>query len=228
MSNPNSFNPWADKLILWLEVLVGVAVVSAVIGKAYGGTPAVVFLLCGFALAFTVYCSTRMLSSLQDPSLEVAGRIHDGARESLEHEKLLLLQGIKELEADAATGKVDAEDYDHLRNKAEQRAIQIIEEIQESDHYWLNKAEALVGGAPAKAQRSKAKPAVAEAPSENNTTTAVVGVEPAAALIFDDRPTARGKSEQRVCAACQTPSAADANYCTGCGRPFHNREQEAA
>ncbi len=219
-----------DRSLVAVEVAVGVAVVAAIIGKAYGPAPTFIFLLTGVAVAFTIYVSVRMLSALKDPSLEVTGRVEDEARAALEHEKLIILQGIKELEADAAVGKVDPEDYRHLRAKSEADALRIIQALKAQDDRWMAEARRLV---------TKRLGADAAGPEPVTAPTAGVGAAPASTRpriepkgpvalpeVFDERPVALNKQDDvLVCEACDTKSPADAYFCVGCGRP---RQEQAA
>src|SRR5690242_4804791 len=122
-----------DRALVAIEALVGLAIVAAVIGKSYGPASTAAFVVCGTTAAMAGYFILRMFGALGDETLDVPPPAVDDERARLEHEKLLLLQGIKELEADAAIGKVDAEDYAHLRRKAEARALAIIRALKESD-----------------------------------------------------------------------------------------------
>lgn len=223
-----------DRSILLIEAVVGVAVVAAIIGKSYGFSSTLVFILCGLAAAFSGYVLVRMLSSLGDDTLEVTGRLEDEERAALEHEKYLLLQGIKELEADAAVGKVDAEDYQHLRETAERRALQIIHELNQSDQRWLEEAETYVarrlgrpvaaakdaGGEPRPAEDSEAYKQ--QSLDERKRRKAFSG-------LFDDRPVEMTeKSADRIqCGACETENELDARFCIGCGRPRKDRPEPA-
>lgn len=201
-----------------VEVLVGVGVVGALVGRAYGAAPTAIFLLTALSLAFTVYVVARMLGALKDPSLDVTGRVEDEDRAALEHEKLLLLQGIKELEADAAIGKVDKEDYEHLRAKSEADALRIIRALKDEDERWLTKAQDLVrsklGAAAMGAPRTEAR---ASAPAVDAASRAATPEGPAAFEgLFDERPV---RFEDGRCSACGTDNPEDAHFCVGCGRP---------
>lgn len=224
-----------DRAILVIEALVGLAVVAAIIGKSYGFSSTLVFILCGLAAAFSGYVLIRMLSSLGDDTLEVTGRLDDEQRAALEHEKLLLLQGIKELEADAAVGKVDAEDYHHLRETAEARALQIIHELKESDQRWLAEAETYVAqrlGRPSAAvgaePRGEARP-VEDSEAYKRQSLEERRKRKAFSGLFDDRPIEMTeKSEDRVaCGACDSENEVDARFCIGCGRPRRDRPEPA-
>ena len=221
-----------DRALVVLEVAVGAAVVVAIVGKAYGPAPTVIFLMTGSAVAFTGWVLVKMFTSLDDPTLEVPGRVEDEARAALEHEKLLLLQGIKELEADAAVGKVAAEDYDHLRRTAEVRALDIIQRIKAEDAKWRAEAERLVekriggttgararGAAPAAAVGTAAETAAVEAAPVG--TAAVRETKSAHPGLFDGRPVELvAKDGALACAACGGAAEADFRFCTACGRPI--------
>jgi hypothetical protein len=210
-----------DRTILAIEAVVGVAVVAAIVGKTYGFSSTLVFILIGGAFAFTGFVLARMLSSLRDPTLEVVGRVANERRTQLEHEKLLLLQGIKELEADAAVGKVDQADYQHLRRTAEDRALQIIRQLEEEESRFLEKAEALVA-------RRLGRPLAQASPAPfAETEAAYLGQSaeerrrrPAFSGLFDDRPVEMALLDGRLsCSACRGSSELDAVFCTACGRP---------
>jgi hypothetical protein len=213
-----------DRAILFLEALVGIAVVAAIIGKTYGFSSTFVFIACGVAATFSGYVMVKMFLSLRDETLEITGRVEDEERAALEHEKLLLLQGIKELEADAAVGKVDAEDYRHLRETAETRALQIIHKLKESDQYWRAEAERYVHK---KLGRTVGPAAVATEVAIETTdqylteTAAERSARRAYSDMFDDHPVEmHAASPGRIaCGSCSTENEEDARYCIGCGRP---------
>ena len=211
-------NRFGDRALVVIEVAVGLAVVAAVVGKAYGPAPTIVFLLSAVAMAFTLYVVVRMVTSLRDATLEVTGRTEDEERNALEHEKLLILQGIKELETDLATGKTDRADYAQLRRTAEARAIEIIQALRMSDERWRGRAERLVAdrlGAEVLQGRSPGGPEIG--PTENATTRAQ---RPALPALFDLTPTAFHEREGRlICAHCNTDNDVDGRFCVGCGRP---------
>ena len=222
-----------DRGILVVEALVGIAVVGAIIGRTYGFPSTLVFVLCGIAAAFTGYVIVKMVVSLKDDTLEITGRVEDIERAALEHEKILLLQGIKELESDAAVGKVDAADYQHLRDTAERRALQIIHQIKESDQRWRSEAERFVA---AKLGRSLAKaadePAIPVEDTERyrQETASERKARRAYSKLFDDRPVEMrtGAEGLLACAGCETQNEDDARYCIGCGRPRRDARVETA
>jgi hypothetical protein len=226
-----------DRGILIVEALVGIAVVGAIIGRTYGFSSTLVFILCGSAAAFTGYVLVKMFSSLGDETLEITGRIQDEERAALEHEKILLLQGIKELEADAAVGKVDAADYQHLRETAERRAIQIIHQLKESDQRWRSEAERYVATklgrpvGPAADGASAPVVTVEETDRYRTETAAERKARRAYSKLFDDRPVEMraGNTAGRIaCSGCDTENEEDARYCIGCGRPKRDGRAEAA
>ncbi|MEQ8274521.1 MAG: zinc ribbon domain-containing protein [Deltaproteobacteria bacterium] len=214
----------ADRALIAVEALVGIAVVAAIVGKSYGAAPTVVFVICGGAAAFTAYSVIRMLGSLSDRTLDVSGRVEDERRAALEHEKLLLLQGIKELEADYAIGKVAPEDYQHLRSSAEKRALAIIDQLRDEDAVWHEQAQRLV-----EKRVGKVRAVVPEGAAAPEASTeawlledrATRDAREALRALFDDTPSAFAND---VCGACETENDADAKFCVGCGRP----KQEAA
>lgn len=216
-----------DRALLAIEAIAGIAVVAAIVGKSYGFAPTLFFIFASFAATFTGWAVVRAIASWRDESLDITGRIRDTEREALEQEKLILLQGIKELEADLAVGKVDKRDYDYLRRTAEARAIVIIEKLKEWDRRWMGEAEHLVrsrlGASAAGVTPLEVKgPAAQPAPAAGAFAYAgpAPGVEPADPAMFDDRPVVLRAIESGVeCAACNAKSDADARFCTGCGRP---------
>lgn len=228
-TSPNH-NRAVDRALVALEALVGLMVVGAIVGQSYGGASTVVFLSCGLATGFTGWVLVRMFQSLRDPSLELAGRLEDEERERLEHEKLLLLQGIKELEADMAVGKVDAEDYQHLRSTAEYKALQIITKLKETDAHWMKEAERLVaarlGAAALEAANPTAAVAGAKATGWATEDKAARQARSAFAGLFDNRPVILTlKDAQTCCSGCGAAAQAEDRYCSACGRPI---QKEAA
>lgn len=225
MAMAEQTSPRADRALVIIEAAVAVAVVSAVIGTSYGPASTVGFLLMGSALAATVVFLFRMVGALRDPALDLPPVQPDDQRLALEAEKTILLQGIKELEGDSGTGKVDREDYQQLRRAAEARAVDIIRVLNDSDKKWLEEAEALVarrtGRATPRALPKSDKlsgsqpsaPALAARP-------ALRAIEPAHPGLFATGTTILIASDGgRVhCQTCQAESDADARFCTGCGR----------
>lgn len=225
MATMSEQTPRADRAVVIIEAAVAVAVVSAVIGTTYGPSSTVGFLLVGTALAATVAFLGRMVGALRDPALDVPPERTDTEREALEAEKAVLLQGIKELEGDSGTGKVDREDYQHLRRVAEARALEIIRQLNESDRRWADEAEALIARRTGRTTPGKASattvadlrpPAIAAAPVRAPgvaLAAAHPGVFPRGTTRLS--PTAEGRVR---CQTCSAESDADARYCTGCGR----------
>lgn len=236
-----------DRAIVALEAIVGIGVVVAIVGKTYGMPATVSFVFVGISAAAAGYFLVRMTAALRDETLDVPGRVLDEDRERLEHEKLLLLQGIKEFEADAGVGKVDKADYDHLRKTAEARAVEIIRALKDSDARWLREAEVLVAerlgpeaARPAVVAPAAAAPAAAEAAGAAPVAASPGGVavlEPVAAVarpetrrimelaiaqVFDDRAvdfSLIGDGAELRCEGCSGTNDSDARYCIHCGRP---------
>lgn len=234
--NPSS-GPRSDRLLTLVQAVPPFLVAVVLVMRSSGPAPAIAFGILCLVLAATAYFIYRGAAALSDEALDVEERALDTERMQLEQEKKILLHGIKEFEADAATGKVDANDYAILRRSAEARAVEIIRVLKESDEHWRREARRLaqqrlstplVELAPAPSPKAEGAPAPAPAPA-----SAPAGAEPAPvvprgelalAALFDDRPVALSLvGDERVCAACQAKSPADARYCTGCGRPKEER-----
>jgi hypothetical protein len=217
-------SPAADRAVVALEAIVAVVVVAAVIGTSYGPAATVGFLLVGTALSATVLFLWKMIGAIRDPALDVPPARIDEERIALEVEKDILLRGIKELEGDEGTGKVDSADYVALRRAAEQRAMTIIKTLKDSDRKWTEEAEALVAKRtgkstpklPDKAPLAPA-PVVEAAPApvlHTDVATAHPGLFAAGFTVLEPTPDGRVR-----CHSCEALSVADARYCTGCGRP---------
>ena len=233
-----------DRVLIALEVAVGLAVVAAIMGKAYGPAPTVIFVLCAFAATYTGYNMFRMFASLQDPTVEVQGRLRDEQRESLEYEKRLILQGIKELEADYGIGKVDDRDYASLRKTAEDRAMGIIARLRDDDAKWTRAAEKLVAerlpgmvapvadtppslpSGASTAAPSDLPASAATTPAQRAPTAPTRDADADLSSVFDNRP-ARWTTEgnHMKCGGCGALNDPDGHFCHACGRP---RLQEPA
>lgn len=208
-----------DRVLIALEVIVGLTLIAAIMGKAYGPAPTVIFLIAGAAATYTGYNMLRMITSLNDPTLEIQGRIKDERREALEYEKKLILQGIKELEADFGVGKVDDRDYATLRTTAEAKALSIIAQLRQDDERWRRRAQETVARrvpdlVPPEPTKAKTEPSAGAEPSAPTA-------EPQRAEgLFDNRPAAwRADGDAFVCTACGATNDADGRYCQACGRP---------
>lgn len=205
-----------DRALLLVEVLAGLGVVAAIIGKTYGVAPTIFFILCSMAASFTGFMLVRSALAWNDATLDLTHQVRDEERDRLEHEKMLLLQGIKELESDLAIGKVDPRDYQHLRRTAENRAIAIIEKLKDQDSKWMARAQALI------ADRIGSGPAPQLAVAAAGPKISWVGVgselalrEAADARVFDDRPV----SLDGQCSGCGAEAYPEARFCVACGRP---------
>lgn len=210
--------PDRGRLLLVIEGAAGLAVVALVIGKTYGAFPTVTFALASVAVAFTAWVGTRMVTALGDPTLEVRGEVRDYERERLEGEKELLLKGIKDLEADFSTGKMDQREYDEIRATSEKRAIAIIRELKALDARWTAEAERLVaertGHEPS---RPAPKPT---APASSPSAAPSAELEAAHPAVFPRERTrfeADGNGALK-CVSCGFVNDDDARFCAGCGR----------
>lgn len=230
MRTAEGTSPRADRAVVVIEAAVAVAVVSAVIGSSYGPAATVGFLMVGSALAATVVFIVRAIGALRDPALDVPPEPLDEERIALEHEKAILLQGIKELEGDSGTGKVDREDYQGLRRAAEARAMEIIRQLKTSERRWLDEAEALVV---ARTGRATPRPAREADQAPEVAPTAAAPVAFAGPSLLKVRPIVPGHpglfpTDSAVfsavdggrarCGACGTETDAEARFCPGCGR----------
>lgn len=213
-----------ERTLLIIEAVVGVGVVAFLIRSAYGAFSTFTFLLCAVAMAFTVWVIVRMLTSLTDPTLQVTGKVRDYRREKLEGEKRLILQGIKDLEADYATSKMDEREYNSLRGSAEARAVEIIRELKQTDEHWALEAQKLVSartGIPV--PQPKSSPKSTDTPPAPDVRQDVPAAD---SRVFLDTPVAFTRHKKKLkCEACGYHNDTDARFCSGCGRP---RQMEAA
>lgn len=214
----------SDRLLTLVQAVPPFLVAVVLVMRSSGPAPAIAFGILCLVLASTAYFIYRGVSALGDEALDVDERALDTERLQLEQEKKILLHGIKEFEADAATGKVDATDYAILRRSAEARAVEIIRVLKDSDEHWRREARRLAQkrlstplAEPPPAAEVKAAPGV---PAPALAARPAARGEPALAALFDDRPVELALvGDARVCAGCQAKSPTDARYCTGCGRP---------
>ncbi|MBI4817355.1 MAG: hypothetical protein HY791_13915 [Deltaproteobacteria bacterium] len=206
-----------DRALVIFEAIVALTVVAAIAGRGHDPASVVFFVFAAGAIAATGWFLLRMFTSLQDRALDVAGRIEDRERAQLEAEKSILLQGIKEFEADAGTGKVDDADYEHLRKTAEARAVEIIRRLKAKDDLYAEKARELVK------KKVGARPAIAEPIAKGAKVLPELreGVPYAHAKSFDDTAAKLVVTADRgLCGACGGDNAASSNFCTSCGRPL--------
>ena len=214
MSSGSAVAPPDRRWLIYLEAAAGIAVVVGLLARTYGAVPALTFALAAGAVAYTGWMIVQMLSSLSDPSLDVVGKVRNFERERLEGEKQLLLRGIKDLEADHATGKMDEADYQRLRASAEARALEIIRGLRETESRYTKAAEALV-----RSRVGTLPPAAAPAgsgPKPPSPTGPAPAAAPAATDLFDERPVTFSGT---VCAGCGFDNPEPGRFCAGCGRP---------
>jgi hypothetical protein len=225
-----------DRALIGLEALAGLSVIAAIVGKTYGAASTLFFIIAGLAVAFTLFALIRVGTSWRDDTLDVVGRVRDVERETLEHEKMLLLHGIKELESDTAVGKVDARDYQYLRSTAEARAIEIIDKLRSDDARWLLEAERLVekrlGKAGVRTNGSHGPALPSEPPQQIAPGVRLFfvradGIEPADPACFDDREVEVRETDGRLsCIGCGAENDPSGRYCIQCGRPRRTQERE--
>jgi len=183
MTGATSTQSWT----VWIEVLLGLAVAVAVLGQSSdGAAPSLMFLIGAASAAFTAYVTYQAIAALSDERLPATAGGED-RREALEYEKNLALAALKEIDADASMGKIDARDLPTLKASAEARALALIKQLRDEDAKWRKKAETAAGlSTPAPA----AKPAPAPA-----TTGAVC-----TSCGFDGNP-----AQARFCIRCGHP-----------------------
>ncbi|MBI2376211.1 MAG: hypothetical protein HYV07_19615 [Deltaproteobacteria bacterium] len=207
-----------DRALVAFEALVALSVVAAIAGRGRDPASVIFFVLAAAATATTGWFIARMFLSLSDPALDVVGRVEDHERAQLEAEKTILLQGIKEFEADAGTGKVDDADYAHLRKTAEARALEIIRRIKSVDELYTERARELVEKRVGKGAAQTSSP---RAKSGRVLPDIKEGVPYASAKRFIDAPARlRIANEQGTCGACDAANPIDGHFCSSCGRPL--------
>jgi hypothetical protein len=204
----------AQSWTVWIEVLLGLAVAVAVLGRgADGAAPSLVFLVGGAAAAYSAYVVYRAVVALTDDRLPTSADVED-RREALEYEKNLALAALKELDADAAMGKVDKRDLPTLKATAEARALALIKQIRDEDALWRRRAEQAVGIRP---RERSAAPAPKRAPVPAAVAAGGAAAPPTAPELFDERPV---EWEGTRCTGCGFENnPADARFCVQCGRP---------
>lgn len=208
------------RIALFLEALVGLGVVAALLGRHYGPFPTLLFLFASVAVGFTGWMVARMFGSLGDPSLDVVGRVRNFEREKLEGEKALLLKGIKDLEIDFATRKMSEADYQRMRETAEARAVSIIRALRETDDRYRQAAERMVSEHLG-VERPESPTLDIRKGANQVAASLKTGTQPfAVAAIFAREPARLLPVDGGVrCEACETVSPAEARFCIGCGRP---------
>ncbi|MGF1509421.1 MAG: hypothetical protein ACFB9M_07960 [Myxococcota bacterium] len=188
-------SPLHSFVAIW-QVALGVAVAGAVIARLMGGPPAVFFLLCAASALLVAATAWRAFTVHRDPT--VTSREVMDERASLRYERDLALQAIKEIEADAAAGKIDQKDVEQLRASAEERALHLIRELRRREE----RAEASALRLAAKALKWDADPRCFEF-----SPTRLVG---------------------GACESCGRPASSGDRYCAGCGRSFEASKSEDA
>ena len=203
-----------ERWLLFVEFSIAVGIIIAVFGENYGLFATLLFVLCAGAFAFTGQSVWRMMTSLSDLRLEIDHDPIDEVRNSLLREKKLLTEGLKELEADYAAGKVDEADYAILRGSAENRAIEVIKRSKDEDAKWLEAAKQAAGVE----HKENDKPLVAKpnpVVTKDKPTFNAKKLTPAHSSIF---PVESTQLKDGSCTSCNTINPLDARFCVGCGR----------
>jgi len=120
------------------QLVLGMAVIAAITARAMGGPAALFFILCGGGALLALTSLSRAVTVLWDPA--VAAARPESRRERLEHERELAVRALKELEADAAAGKVDPDDLPSLRRSHESQALGLIRKLQHDEALWRQQA----------------------------------------------------------------------------------------
>jgi len=198
---------------VWIEILIGLAVAVAVLSRgADGAASSLVFLFGAGAAAYSGFTIYRAVTALTDDRLP-ATAVGEDRRSALEYEKNLALAALKELEADAATGKVDRRDLPTLKATAEARALGLIRQIREEDEHWRREAEATVVGTASEPGTTPAQRTAAASAGDARRRSS----PPASATLFDDRPVTFDGGRCRGCGFEDNPGSA--RFCASCGRP---------
>ncbi|MEM9115042.1 MAG: hypothetical protein AAGD10_15925 [Myxococcota bacterium] len=120
------------------QLVLGMAVIAAITARAMGGPAALFFILCGGGALLALASLSRAVAVLWDPA--VASARPESPREKLEHERELAVRGLKELEADAAAGKVDPKDLPYLQRSQEAEALDLIRRLRHDELLWRQHA----------------------------------------------------------------------------------------
>jgi hypothetical protein len=182
-------------------LLAGMLSATAVVVVATGQSPAsiVTLSLTVVSASLVALGAYRALSPLfhteaEETPVMVSGR----TRAALEREKTLVLRAIKELEFDAAMGKVAKSDFDEMSARLRARAMGLMRQLDAGGTYRTEierelqrRVDAKTGGA---------------APSGR------------AAAQADKRAPAVATLQVSACPACAGINDTDARFCKHCGR----------
>jgi hypothetical protein len=169
---------------------------------ATGQSPAsiVVLSLTVVSASLVALGAYRTLAPLTMPDAAVAPPLIGGrTRAALEREKTLVLRSIKELEFDAAMGKISPRDFEQMAGRLRQRAIGLMRQLDEGGGYRSAIELEL-------RQRMASRGLVMRTPPGADDLPARGGV--AGARDDGEAP--------RVC-SCGVANDADARFCKGCG-----------
>jgi glucose-6-phosphate-specific signal transduction histidine kinase len=118
---------------LWQSALLSLLVFAVILVIATWQSPfaALVFFLCASATLGATYALLRSATSAlrTDRAVESEESNTSVSRQNLVREKAIVLAGIRELDADFGTGKVDAADYAQLRKSAALHAGKLIQSL---------------------------------------------------------------------------------------------------
>lgn len=154
----------------------------------------VVLSLACIAAALVAVAVHRTLMPLVAPE-RIVGDSRRGERVlvALEREKRLVLRSIKELEFDRAMGKVADADFDEMAGRLRERAVGLMQRIDQGQQGLRARVTADLAAAPRRSPGRRADMAAAAANKAADTPLAA------------------------VCANCGSSADADARFCKHCG-----------
>lgn len=187
-------------------LLAGMLCATAAVVLATGQSAAAIIVL-SLTIVSTSLVALGAYRALAPLVTESAARssplIVGRTRAALEREKTLVLRAIKELEFDAAMGKIAPGDFDEMSARLRARAIRLMRELDRGDGYQEAIEQEL------RARLARATPAAAAEPVAGD-----------AAAFADDgdaeAPGSAGEAAANRC-ACGTTNDADARFCKECG-----------
>ena len=135
----------------------------------------------------------RALRPLVSPDDDRAAILRQGTRAALEHDKLLALRAIKELEFDRAMGKLSDEDFKEMSGRLRAKAARLMRQLDAGIGYRDQ------------IERDLAKK-IADARPKPSHSIEHVGEDRSATI-----------SAERVCASCSATNDDDARFCKNCG-----------
>ena len=189
-TSDQQLQPWQ----FFVLAALGCATAATFMARGRGITAVVMLsaLMAGAAMiGLAALRAFRPLVSLQDD--DRAALLGRRARAALEHDKLLALRAIKELEFDRAMGKLSDEDFKEMSGRLRAKAARLVRQLDAGAGYREQIERDL---AKKLADRgAKADPRSAKASAER-----------------DD-----AGSAERICASCSAANDDDARFCKKCG-----------